>query len=79
MRRTTISLPDEVAAFLEREARRQDTSVSELARQAITAHFRMGQARQIPFAGIGRSGQHDIAERFEEYLANEGFPSSEQK
>ncbi len=66
-------------AFLEREARRQDSSVSELVRQALTAHFHMGQPRKIPFAGIGRSGQHDIAERFEEYLADDGFPGSEKR
>ena len=79
MKRTTITLPDDLAAFLEREARRQDTSVSDLTRQALTAHFRMGQPRNIPFAGIGRSGQHDIAERFEEYLAEDGFPGNEPK
>ena len=58
MRRTTISLPDDLAAALEREARRRRVPVSQVAREAIEA--RLGWAdvgpREIPFAGIGDSG-----------------------
>jgi hypothetical protein len=57
MKRTTISLPDDVAAALEREARRRRVPVSQVAREAIEA--RLGGAtegpRDIPFLGIAES------------------------
>ena len=37
MKRTTISLPDDLAAALEREARRRHLPVSQVAREAIEA------------------------------------------
>ena len=73
MKRTTISIPDDLAAALEREARRCGVSVSQIARDALNA--RLGRTadgkRHIPFAGIGQSGYTDTAERFEEILAAE--------
>ena len=61
MKRTTISLPDDLATALGREARRLRVPVSQLAREAIEA--RLGwdhQApREIPFAAIGDSGRSD--------------------
>ena len=73
MRRTTISLPDDVSTGLEREARRRRIPVSHLAREAIEAHLGRpdGKRRAIRFAALGRSGHHDTAERFEEILAAE--------
>jgi predicted transcriptional regulator len=39
MKRTTISLPDDLAAALGREAARRRTSVSQVAREAIEARL----------------------------------------
>jgi predicted transcriptional regulator len=68
MKRTTISLPDDLAAALEREARRRRVSVSHVAREALAERLGSGRRapREIPFAGIGRSGYHDTARNFEE-------------
>jgi predicted transcriptional regulator len=70
MRRTTISLPDDMAQALAREARRQGTSVSAVAREALTERLRLraGQTRDLPFAALGRSGERDTAHRAEEIL-----------
>ena len=71
MRRTTISLPDDLAAALEREAKRRRVPVSQVAREAIEA--RLGWAdegpREIPFAGIGDSGRSDGSV----YIDSDGF------
>ncbi len=57
MRRTTISLPDDVAAALEREPRRRRVPVSQVAREAIEARLGLDEEgpRDIPFIGIGDS------------------------
>jgi predicted transcriptional regulator len=57
MKRTTISLPDDLAAALEREARRRRVPVSQVAREAIEARLGWDEEgpREIPFAGIGAS------------------------
>jgi predicted transcriptional regulator len=68
MQRITISLPDNVAAALEREARRRKQPVSQIAREAIEARLKIGQKRVISFAGI-ISGPPDLAANFDEYLA----------
>jgi hypothetical protein len=72
MRRTTISLPDDLAAALHREARRRGVAVSQVAREAIEA--RLGRAdagRKLPFAALGRSGHHSTARNLEEILRTE--------
>ena len=75
MKRTPISLPDDLAVAVEREARRRRVSVSEVARQAIAEHLGMdGKRRPLRFAALGRSGYHDTAERIEEILAQEWTP-----
>ena len=56
MKRTTISLPDDLAGFVEREARRRGASVSEIVRMALTSHFNLGDTRDLPFANLYRSG-----------------------
>jgi predicted transcriptional regulator len=70
MKRTTISLPDDLAAALDREARRRGVAVSQIAREAIEA--RLGRSptgkRKLPFASLGRSGHHTTAEDAEEIL-----------
>lgn len=71
MKRTTISLPDDLAAALDREARRRRIPVSQVAREALEVRLGVGQSerRQIPFAALGRSGHHTTARDAEEILA----------
>jgi Ribbon-helix-helix protein, copG family len=76
MKRTSISLPDDLANALDREARRRGTSVSAVAREALAERLRMpaGEMRELPFVGLGRSGERDTARRAEEILAEEWQP-----
>lgn len=74
MQRTTVSLPDDLAAALAREARRRAIPVSAVAREALAGFLGMGEAedrRALPFAGVGRSGAHTTARDMEELLADE--------
>jgi hypothetical protein len=76
MKRITISLPEDLVSAMEREARREHKSVSEIARRAIEARLRpwpiVDGKRVIPFAGIGRSkGDGKIARDMEEIMARE--------
>ena len=70
MKRTTITLGDDLAAAVAREARRRGVSASELAREALAAHLGIGgdRPRPLPFASLGRSGHHSTARDFEEIL-----------
>jgi Arc/MetJ-type ribon-helix-helix transcriptional regulator len=71
MKRTTVSLPDHLAGIVEREARRRNTSVSEIMRAALTAHFKLDQPRELPFAALGHSGLPNAAQDIEEILARD--------
>ena len=73
MKRTTISLPDEVAQRLKREALRHNTSLSEVVRQALLAHFGLAgeQPRRLPFAVLGASGERHTARDLEQILGDE--------
>jgi Arc/MetJ-type ribon-helix-helix transcriptional regulator len=73
MKRTTVSLPDDLAQALEREARRRSTSVSEVTRDALTKHFGLtpGEPRDLPFAALGRSGHATTGRDIEELLERE--------
>lgn len=73
MKRTSISLPDDMAKALDREARRRHTSVSAIAREALTERLgiRPGEVRDLPFVALGHSGERDTARRAEEILAEE--------
>lgn len=73
MKRTTISLPDDLASAVEREARRRRISVAEVARQALAEHLGIngGGRRPLPFAALGRSGQRNVARDAEQILARE--------
>jgi predicted transcriptional regulator len=51
MKRTSITLPDELATLVQHEAQRSATSVSEVIRGAITKAY-LERARKIPFAAI---------------------------
>jgi hypothetical protein len=52
MKRTTISLPDDLAMLLEEEARHRQTSVSEVVRHAIQVTLVGAGRRSLPFAGV---------------------------
>ncbi len=72
MKRITVSLPDDLAARVEREAHRNRTSGSEVVRQSLVR--RLGRVtergkRHIPFAGLFASGHTDTSERVDELLA----------
>ena len=73
MTRITISLPDELAAAVGREARRRGVPLSQVAREALES--RLGRSsegpREIPFAALGHSGHQTTAEDAEEILEAE--------
>ena len=70
MKRTTISLPDDVALLAEREARRRGVSLSEVARDALAQHLGLDRSspRPLPFAKLGRSRHSDTSSRVDELL-----------
>ena len=79
MRRTTISLPDELADALEREARRRSLPASAIARDALSDYLglgREGERRDLPFAALGRSGHDTTARDMEELLEREWDPDA---
>ncbi len=73
MMRTTITLPDDLAQLLVREARKRDTSVSEIVRQSVASFLGVTGAgrRELPFAALGRSGRRHTARNAEKILAEE--------
>ena len=76
MRRTTVTLPDDLVETLERTARREQTSVSEVVRKLLAAQLGMiaGGSRPLPFANLGRSGHRDVARTMEAHLADGWSP-----
>jgi hypothetical protein len=54
MRRTTVTLPDEIAEMLDSEARRRRTTISEVVRQLVVQGFSGSpeKPRPIPWAGL---------------------------
>ena len=73
MRRTTISLPEELALALSREAHRRHSSASEVAREALQVHLGLtpGSARPLPFAAVGHGGQSSTGRNLERLLEHE--------
>ena len=71
MTRVTISVPDDLAAELQREARRRGASVSELVRGAVEAEIRGRAGTGLAFASIGRSGTRHTARDAEAILQRE--------
>lgn len=68
MKRTTITLPDEIAGAAEREAYRRRVPMSQVVREALAAHLGVGTPgpRPLPFAALGESGHRSTAREFEE-------------
>jgi len=74
MRRTTISLPDDLADALAREARRRSLPASAIARDALSEYLGVGgpgDHRELPFAALGRSGHSTTAREMESLLEQE--------
>lgn len=72
MKRTTISLPDELAILLERESKRLETSISDVVRTALQEHLGLTDAkRKLPFVALGKSGQRHTAKDAEKLLSKE--------
>lgn len=72
MIRTTVSLPDDLATLLAREARRRETSVSDVVRRAVESFLGVsGERHELPFAALGRSGRRHTARDAEKILAAE--------
>ena len=72
MKRTTITLPDDLAAVLAREAQRRDLSVSAIVRAALLEHFSLsGGRKKLTFVALGRSGARKTARNAEAILAKE--------
>lgn len=74
MRRTTVSLPDDLAAALERESRRRSIPVSAIAREALVMHLGLGrpeQQRELPFAAVGGSGANSTGRDMELLIERE--------
>lgn len=69
MKRTTISLPDELAAAVEREARRRRVAVSQIAREALEERLGRSGRRELGFAALGGSGYRTTARDAEDLLA----------
>ena len=63
MKRTTITLTEDLAQIAGREVRRRGVSLSELVREALAAHLGLGgkTRRRLPFAALGASGHGDTA------------------
>lgn len=74
MRRTTVFADDDVLDALLAIARRRGVTLAEVTREALAAYVsrHRGGRRRLTFAGIGRSGRRDVAERAEALL-KEGF------
>lgn len=73
MKRTTITLPNEIAILLELEQQRLHLSTAELIRRALSAYFQVDgtQPKRLRIASLGRSGHHDTAREAESILARE--------
>ncbi|MGD0455518.1 MAG: CopG family transcriptional regulator [Solirubrobacteraceae bacterium] len=73
MKRTTVSLPDDLAQALEREVRRRHVSASEVTRDALAEHLghATGKPRELPFAALGHSGHRTTARDMEQLLEQE--------
>lgn len=73
MKRTTISLPDDLAQALGREARRRRSSASQVTRDALAQHLGLTAdgPRELPFAALGRSGHRTTARDMEQLLEQE--------
>ncbi len=73
MKRTSLSLPDDLALALEREAQRRRTTMSAVARTALASHLGLdaSEERSLGFAALGRSGGRSTGRDMEALLTEE--------
>ena len=71
MRRTTVTLPDDLDAKLRHEATRRGSTIADVTREAIEAHVGGGARRNLIAAKAGRSGRRDTARHIEEIIRQE--------
>jgi hypothetical protein len=71
MKRVTITLPDDLAELVDREALRRQTSFSEMVRQFIVQGLSNSneKTRTIPWAGLFHDPDMVPAERMDDVLA----------
>lgn len=69
MQRITVTLTDEQAARLRREAKRRHLSVSAVLREKVEPQGDSMPPRAIPWAGIFDSGKPNLARDIDEELA----------
>ena len=74
MKRTTVFADDETSRKLREIAKRENISLAQVTRKALTEYVsrRRPKRARLSLIGIGRSGRKDIAARAEELLG-EGF------
>ena len=74
MKRTTVFADDETLRKLREIAKRENISLAQVTRKALTEYVsrRRPKRARLSLIGIGRSGRKDIAARAEELLS-EGF------
>lgn len=70
MKRTTITLPDDLASVVDREAHRRGTSVSEVVRTALHDSLVGSAPRRVSFAGICDDPQLPTGRDMEQALAD---------
>jgi len=73
MKRTTVLISDEANERLQRLARRESKTASEIVKRAVESYLGMEPVgtRVLPFESLGASGQADTASRSEQILATE--------
>jgi len=71
MKRATITLPNDLAELVDREAQRRQTSFSDVVRQFIVIGLSGSEEkpREIPWAGLFHDPDMVPAERMDEELA----------
>jgi predicted transcriptional regulator len=73
MHRTTIYLDRDLEMRLRAEARRRDTSMAELIREALREKFTSATTPRSPHAGAFAAGRDDVASRVDEVLDETGY------
>lgn len=68
MKRTTVVLPDDVDARLRYAALKRGVSVTTVVREAVLSYVAEPESGLESFIGIARSGESDVAERFDDLL-----------
>ena len=73
MKRTTVSLPDDLARALGREAQKRHASASEITRTALAQHLGLveSEPRELAFADLGHSGHTTTGRDMEQLLEQE--------